>query len=502
MSRPSLSLFFPCHDEAENLELLLSACDDFARDYDGPLEVIVVDDGSTDASADVLSRLAATRPYLRTVTHPINRGYGAALRSGFAAAKHDLIFFSDGDNQFRLDHLPSFIDRIEAGADAVIGYRSPRQDPPGRKLNAWGWRLFVGTLLGLRVRDIDCAYKLFRREVIESIDFQATGALISTELLVKVFKCGFRVEELPVTHYPRHAGEQSGANPAVIVWAFWELLLLHDRIRRWKGPGRTEREAQHFDQEAETEEAFRPRPGFDYLSHPCLPEHGPLLRLLGQDVAGKRVLDLGCGMGEASAAFAGRGGQVTGVDVSPASLERARRLCGKQGVEAEFLLVRDHRLPFPDATFDVVYGNGVLHHLDLSASLPEIRRVLRPHGVGFFIEPSEGNPLISVYRRLAWKKRTPDERPLGRSDFALLRQVFSAVDVEPFQVATLVAFLKMFLLERRHPSQVSYWREPLLRPEAYQDLYARGTALDGCLKARFPRAFSTLSWNNVICVRP
>ncbi len=191
-------------------------------------EIIVVDDGSSDDTAIIAAGLP-----VRLICHPENRGYGAALRSGFAAARGERIFFTDADQQFDLSELAGLLDAA-AEADIAVGYRQVRRDPLHRRLNAAAWGGLVRRLLPLHVRDVNCAFKLIHRRVLERITLRSDGALINTELLVRAQAAGFSVVEIPVSHYPRPAGQATGARPAVILKALWELIAL-----RAAGPPRS-----------------------------------------------------------------------------------------------------------------------------------------------------------------------------------------------------------------------------------------------------------------------
>ena len=168
---------------------------------------------------------------MRLVRHGLNRGYGAALRSGFDAATMDLVFFTDADNQFDPEQLPALLARLD-DADAVVGYRETRRDPMARRLNAAAWNRLVRLLLDVPVRDVNCAFKLFRRDVLMGLALESDGAMINTELLAKLRRAGHSIVEVPVTHYPRVGGEASGANPVVIARAFAELFRMYRRLRR------------------------------------------------------------------------------------------------------------------------------------------------------------------------------------------------------------------------------------------------------------------------------
>lgn len=266
-------------------------------------------------------------------------------------------------------------------------------------------------------------------------------------------------------------------------------------VQRW------DREREHFDAAAETDGVFRGNNSFDYLNHPCIPENHLLGQLMNWKFQGLKVLDIGCGVGEATLGFAQRGAMVTGIDVAPKALGQAQRLVNAAGLFADIRQVTGYALPFPDASFDLIYGNGVLHHLELKQSLPEIRRVMKESALGFFIEPKIGNPLISVYRWLASSKRSADEKPLGSNEYSLLRSTFSDVNLVPYQFATQFAFFKMLFIDRLHPNKTSYWREPILHPDRFSKIYQRGTKVDDGLRKNLPSLFSMMCWNHAVVVR-
>ena len=194
-------------------------------------EVIVVDDGSRDGTAAVLERLKPIHPSLRVVRHPVNRGYGAALRSGFAAARYPWIFLEDADNQFDPADVAALLARA-ADADIVAGYRKQRRDPLARRLNAWAFFTLVTILFGRLARDVNCAFKLMRRDLLERMDLHSEGALINTEVFVLARQLHARVVEVPIHHYARTSGRQTGANLRVIVRAFSELLAFKAEMRK------------------------------------------------------------------------------------------------------------------------------------------------------------------------------------------------------------------------------------------------------------------------------
>jgi glycosyltransferase involved in cell wall biosynthesis len=235
MSRigPSLdvSAVMPAFNEQANLEQSVGRTADALAAHARTFEIIVVDDGSRDASPAVLERLKATHPNLRVVRHPVNRGYGAAVRSGFDAARLPWVFLMDADNQFDPEEVALLLAHA-ADADIVAGYRRHRRDPLPRRLNAWAFFTLVRLLFGRLVRDVNCAFKLIRRDLLAQMDLQAEGALINTELLVLARQLHARVVEVPVHHYPRRSGKQTGANLRVVLRAFAELFAFRAQMRK------------------------------------------------------------------------------------------------------------------------------------------------------------------------------------------------------------------------------------------------------------------------------
>lgn len=231
-----LSVFFPAYDEGENIGRVVERALEVLPRAAAKFEVIVVDDASRDATPAVAAALAARHPgVVRHVRHPENRGYGGAVKTGLAAARFAHVFFSDGDGQFDLAELPDFLAPLAQGeADAVIGFRRRRRDPPLRLVNAYCWGALVRTLFGIGARDVDCAYKCLPTELVRRLDLKSEGALISTEILAKLERAGCRFAERPVTHLPRERGRATGANLRVILRAFRELFRFRRELARFR----------------------------------------------------------------------------------------------------------------------------------------------------------------------------------------------------------------------------------------------------------------------------
>ena len=233
----SLSIFFPCHNEQDNIERVTQQALEVARGITPDFEILLINDGSTDDTARVADALAAEHPEVRAIHHPVNRGYGAALQTGFTEAAKNWVFYTDGDGQFDISEITKLLP-LKSSSTIVSAYRAQRSDSLLRKINGACWSMLVNLLLGIRVRDIDCAFKLFPSKLFLEIELHATGALIDAEILAKAVRRGYQIRQLPVSHYPRIAGTQSGASMKVILRAFKELFQLRNHIRRTSPPSR------------------------------------------------------------------------------------------------------------------------------------------------------------------------------------------------------------------------------------------------------------------------
>jgi glycosyltransferase involved in cell wall biosynthesis len=231
----TLSLVLPAYNEAANLEAVVRRALEVLPALVEDFEVIIVDDGSRDGTSQIADRLAASDPRVRVVHHETNRGYGAALRSGFAAARGDLIMFMDADQQFDpadLAHLAPFVPY----ADIVAGYRVKRRDPWIRLVYAAIFNAAMRLLFGITVRDIDCAFKVLRGDLVRALHLTMNGALVNTELLVKAQRAGATIVEVGVRHYPRLSGEPSGGSVRVIRRAVCEVAQLWWQLLWYQPP--------------------------------------------------------------------------------------------------------------------------------------------------------------------------------------------------------------------------------------------------------------------------
>ena len=225
----SLSIFFPCHNEQDNINHVTEEALQVARSTTTDFEIIIVNDGSTDRTAEIADELSALHPEVRVIHHPTNLGYGGALQSGFRAATKEWIFYTDGDGQFDIQEISKLLP-LRGPQVIVSAFRLRRCDSAIRKLNAWSWCQLVNASFGLGLRDIDCAFKLYPANLFEQIELRSMGALIDTEIRAKAARLGYHIKQVGVGHLPRRAGRQSGASLKVIIRAFRELFALRQHI--------------------------------------------------------------------------------------------------------------------------------------------------------------------------------------------------------------------------------------------------------------------------------
>lgn len=218
------------------------------------------------------------------------------------------------------------------------------------------------------------------------------------------------------------------------------------------------------------------------------------------DVRGKRVLDYGCGGAEGGIYLAKQGASVVGIDVSDGMLSFARRLAQRHGVTIETRQVVSDTIPAGDNEFDLIYGNGVLHHVPLTSAMPELARVMKPEGIGCFIEPLPYNPVINIYRRIAKEVRTPDEKPLSFGDVERFRGSFGDVSHREFWLTSLAVFLKFYAIDRVDPNRERYWKKIYTDVESLQSFFPTLRKLDDWVLSRLP-PLGRLCWNTVITLR-
>lgn len=235
-----LSVFFPAYNDSGTIASMVIRAVQAASELTPDFEVLVIDDGSSDATSEIADELARTYPNVRVVHHPINRGYGGALQTGFRTASKELVFYTDGDAQYDPGEIAALWKKMTPDADIVNGYKISRSDPLHRIIIGRVYHHIVSVLFGLKVRDVDCDFRLMRRSIFDRIQLEKTSGVICLELMKKIHDAGFRIVEVPVHHYHRAFGKSQFFNfrrvakTAVDVMRLWFVLVIlrrHNRAR-------------------------------------------------------------------------------------------------------------------------------------------------------------------------------------------------------------------------------------------------------------------------------
>jgi glycosyltransferase involved in cell wall biosynthesis len=227
-----LSIFFPAYYDEHNIPKVVEGAlrvvgEMGITDY----EIIVVEDGSPDRTGEVADELAARHDRVRVIHHEVNQGYGAALRTGFLAAKLDYVFYTDGDNQFDLNELKKFV-AVAPFTDIVAGYRVKKQYSRYRRFTSWVYNLILRSLFDIQDRDVDCAFKLYPTELFRQITIESRDAFIDAEIAIKARLLGYKATEIGVTHLPRLDGISTGARPSVIWRTVQEIYRFYSTHHR------------------------------------------------------------------------------------------------------------------------------------------------------------------------------------------------------------------------------------------------------------------------------
>lgn len=231
MKLEELSVFFPAYNEQGNIIKTVEEAYQVIPKYAERFEIIVINDGSKDKTKEKLEELLRKHPDLKVVSHAKNRGYGAALKSGFSGSRFKYVFFTDGDGQFDIEEIGKLVNLI-GNCDIAAGFRLGRKDPAYRILNAKAYNFLVKILFGLSVKDIDCAFKIIRKEVLDTVDLKSESQFISAELLIKAKNKNFIAKQCGVRHFPREKGKATGNKPQVIINSFKELFRLWKELRQ------------------------------------------------------------------------------------------------------------------------------------------------------------------------------------------------------------------------------------------------------------------------------
>jgi len=242
-SGPGLTIFFPAYNDSGTIASMVIRSVRAAGELTSDFEIIVVDDGSGDGTAEIADELARTYPQVRAVHHPTNRDYGAALRTGFRSATKELVFYTDGDAQYDPTELVALWTAMAPGVDLVNGYKISRSDPLHRVVIGRAYHHLVRLLFGLELRDVDCDFRLLRRSIFERIDLRKTSGVVCVEMMKKIQDAGFRIVEVPVHHYHRAFGKSQFFNyrrlfrtGRDLLFLWYALVIRRDHLRRQVTP--------------------------------------------------------------------------------------------------------------------------------------------------------------------------------------------------------------------------------------------------------------------------
>ena len=242
MRPPSISVFFPCYNDAGTIPTMVIRALQTLREITDNYEVIVVNDGSPDDSARVLNELSCILPpEFRLITHEKNRGYGGVIRSGIAAATKEWIFYTDGDAQYDVRQLKLLADKISDEVDFINGWKIKRRDPPHRIWIGMAYQYFVKVMFGLKIKDVDCDFRLMRREIFDVIALESNTGTITFELVKKAQDAGYRFVEVPVSHFYRQYGESQffnfsrvGATLVRMISWWWRLVVKQEAVKAYR----------------------------------------------------------------------------------------------------------------------------------------------------------------------------------------------------------------------------------------------------------------------------
>lgn len=228
MKKPSISFFCPAYFDEKNLPILIPKVYKVLKENTSEFEILIIEDGSPDKTAEVADKLAKKyAPYVRVVHHKKNMGYGAALKTGYINAnKYDYVFYTDGDNQYDVDELVNFLPFLPQ-YDAVIGYRTKRALKLSRQIQTRVFNWLIRLFFNIKVKDINCAMKIIRRKALDSIKLSSDGGFIDAELLIKIYRKNYSIQEVKVNHFPRKFGKASGGNPRLILKTINDMLSFY-----------------------------------------------------------------------------------------------------------------------------------------------------------------------------------------------------------------------------------------------------------------------------------
>lgn len=360
----SLSIFFPCYNDKGTIATLVLEARQVAERLTDDFEIIVIDDGSSDGSRDLLLELQNQVPQLRLVFHERNMGYGGALCSGSKTASKDFIVYTDGDGQYDVKELPLLVEGMQENIDVVNGFKIKRSDPWHRVIIGYVYQQVMRLVFWLPIKDPDCDFRLIRRKVFGEINLKSSTGTITIELVKKIQRAGFKFAEVGVSHYFRVYGQSQFFNFSRVLKTLWKLIFLWFELMIFS------RLLDFLGSRPALAVALRKMADFNFRTQKRI------IKKYFRARAGEKVLDLGCGTGEFSPYFSAE--QYIGIDIDESNVKYAQQRHARK-----FTVADGMNLPFADRAFNKVLIVGVFHHLsgeDCEKVIAEIKRVLTPGG--------------------------------------------------------------------------------------------------------------------------
>ena len=467
------------------LEAMTTACRQLECDY----EVLVFVREGLPETAWIIEDFQDAQQ----IEHETINFFPSALRTGLKRARYEKVLICCSDDIVTVHCIKQMLLGLEH-YHLICGVRPVLKQGLRISIYRWLWHKLVRFLFSVRLKDINCPYKALLRSKVEEIGYlESEGTLAHTELIARMKARETDIAEFPLESFYVEAQQPEGYNLLVLIGTLCRLVKLKTQILRTKK--RLSNESDFHDAWASTidVEDLLVRESFEAVT---AIENRHALNTMG-DIKGKRVLDLGCGMGEASVYFALKGAIVTAADISPKMIRVVNQLAEKWKTQVDARVMIGEDMDLPNNDFDFVFGNGVLHHLDRKKAYNEIYRILKPGGRAVFIEPLCYNPLISIYRVMARTVRTKNEKPFRFRDLRYLRKLFSQVRHSEFWLATQLIFIYFFLIKRASPRKERYWKKVIAEADSIAPMYKRLLKIDNWLLKNMP-LLKIFCWNTVI----
>jgi len=427
------------------------------------------------------------------IEHATINFFPSALRTGLKRARYEQVLICCSDDIVTVECLKQMLLGLRH-YHLICGVRPVLRQGLRISIYRWLWHKLVRFLFNVRFKDINCPYKAVIRKKVRQIAYlESGGTLAHTELVARMKAQKMNIAEFPLQCFHQDSDSGESYNILVLIWTLYRLVKL--KVQIFKTQRRLSDESDFHDAWASSTniEDLLVTESFEAVT---AVENNYALNEMG-DIKGKRILDLGCGLGEASVYFALKGAVVTAVDISAEMIRVVNQLAEKWNVHvgARSMIAED--MDIDSGEFDLVFGNGILHHLDRKKAYNEVYRVLKPGGKAVFIEPLCYNPIISFYRLLARTVRTKNEKPFKFGDFKYLRKLFARVRHREFWLATQLIFIYFFLIRHTSPAKERYWKKVIAEADSLEPMYTKLLKADNWLLKKIP-FLKIFCWNTVI----